>query len=276
MQYSFEGRIRYSEIAPDGRLTLESLIDYFQDCSTFQSEDLGVGLAYLKENHIVWLVNYWQIQISRYPELGEAVRTGTQPYEFRGFMGLRNFIMETKDGERLVTANSVWSLMDCGRMLPAEVPAFMRERYQLCERLEMEYEPRKIALPKENGVPQESIVVAPYHLDTNHHVNNGQYVRLAMGALPEGARVSQLRVEYRRQARLGDVITPVLYGAQEPGVQERRIETPETAGAQERRSEASEPADAQGAAFGAQDAPRLTVALNAEDGKPYAVAQMRL
>ena len=34
--YSFDSRIRYSETDADGRLTPEKLIDYFQDCSTFQ------------------------------------------------------------------------------------------------------------------------------------------------------------------------------------------------------------------------------------------------
>ena len=40
--YTFDSRIRYSEVGEDKRLTLISLVDYFQDCSTFQSEDLGI------------------------------------------------------------------------------------------------------------------------------------------------------------------------------------------------------------------------------------------
>ena len=47
--YTFSGRVRFSETDPDGILRMESLIDYFQDCSTFQSEDLGVGMDYLKK-----------------------------------------------------------------------------------------------------------------------------------------------------------------------------------------------------------------------------------
>ena len=47
--YSFEGRVRYSECDDAGRLSLVSLINYFQDCSTFQSESLGLGIARLSE-----------------------------------------------------------------------------------------------------------------------------------------------------------------------------------------------------------------------------------
>ena len=61
--YSFESRIRYSETGSDGKLTILSLMDYFQDCSTLQSEDLGVGLSYLLERNMVWVVSSWQIAI---------------------------------------------------------------------------------------------------------------------------------------------------------------------------------------------------------------------
>ena len=40
--YSYQSRIRYSELDETGHLKIESLLDYFQDCSTFHSEDLGL------------------------------------------------------------------------------------------------------------------------------------------------------------------------------------------------------------------------------------------
>ena len=61
--YTFDARIRYSEVDSRRRLTVEKLIDYFQDCTTFQSEDLGVGLDFMTARGIAWVINYWQIQI---------------------------------------------------------------------------------------------------------------------------------------------------------------------------------------------------------------------
>ena len=49
--YTFDSRVRYSETDPDGFLKIESLLDYLQDCSTFQSEDLGIGISFLKDQH---------------------------------------------------------------------------------------------------------------------------------------------------------------------------------------------------------------------------------
>ncbi len=59
--YTFRSHIRYSECDEHGLLSLESLIDYLQDCSTFQSEHLGIGLDHMRENHIAWFISAWQI-----------------------------------------------------------------------------------------------------------------------------------------------------------------------------------------------------------------------
>ena len=47
-------------------------------------------------------------------------------------------------------------------------------------------------------------------IDTNEHVNNCQYVQLALDLLPREAAPRTLRVDYRRAAVLGDTIYPKL------------------------------------------------------------------
>ena len=46
-------------------------------------------------------------------------------------------------------------------------------------------------------------------IDTNHHVNNGQYVQMAEEFLPEGFQIRQMRAEYKKAAMLHDVIVPM-------------------------------------------------------------------
>ena len=48
--YSFNSRVRYSEVNREKELTLPSLLDYLQDCCTFQSEDLEIGVIILRKN----------------------------------------------------------------------------------------------------------------------------------------------------------------------------------------------------------------------------------
>ena len=54
--YTFDSRVRYSEIDHQGTMTLPALINYFQDCSTFQSESLGLGMKALREKKKAWVL----------------------------------------------------------------------------------------------------------------------------------------------------------------------------------------------------------------------------
>lgn len=233
--YTFDSRVRYSEVGVDGKLTIESLLDYFQDCSTFHSEDIGLGVEYLNELYEAWLLSAWQICVNRYPRLCEEIVIGTAPYEFRGFIGCRNFEMKTKAGEVLAYANSIWSLMNIQKMVPAKPTEQMLERYVLEEKYPMEYAPRKIAVPAEGKVMEE-FAVKQHHLDTNNHVNNGQYVRMAMDCIPKDFCIRQLRVEYKSQAVLNDIVCPVVAVNEERSI--------------------------------------YTVSLNNNEGKPYSIVEM--
>lgn len=205
--YSYDARIRFSEIDSEGKLTLVSLLNYFQDCSTFQSEDLGLGVEYLKERNLVWVMSSWQIVIEEFPTLCEKVKVGTIPYNFKNFLGSRNFVMTDVSGKYFAKANSLWSLLDTRTGKPALPNREMLEGYKVEEKIQMDYAPRKIAVP-EGGQMLEPVKVKKHHLDTNHHVNNGQYVAIAMEFLPDNFDIKQMRAEYKQQAFLDDEFCP--------------------------------------------------------------------
>ena len=217
--YTYKSRVRYSEIDKNGKLSIEALLNYFQDCSTFHSEDIGLGLYYLMENKRVWVMTAWQIVVDRYPDLCENIIVGTAPYEFKGFIGYRNFLLQTEAGEQLACANSVWTLLDTESGRPVRPAPEMINGYTLAEKLPMEYAPRKIEMIGE-GTRLDPIDVRSHHLDTNNHVNNGQYISMAMDCMAAyqaagGGRestfvIQQLRAEYRKSAVLGDKLYPMV------------------------------------------------------------------
>lgn len=205
--YEFDGRVRYSEIDHRGTMTLPALINYFQDCSTFHSEAVGLGMERLKHDRKAWVLSYWQVIVDRYPKLGEKITTGTFATEFKGLYGNRNFYMKDGSGELIARANSIWVFMDLEKGRPARPTAEHIEPYGTCESLDMPYEGRKIALPEQSEAG-EPFPVRKYHIDTNEHVNNCQYVQMALEMLAGDISVRQLRVDYKKSAVLGDMIFP--------------------------------------------------------------------
>lgn len=69
----------------------------------------------------------------------------------------------------------------------------------------MPYEDRKIE-EAESYEEKAPFPVRKYHIDTNEHVNNCQYVQMALEVLPRDILVSQVRVDYKKSAVLGDKI----------------------------------------------------------------------
>ena len=207
--YFFDSRVRYSEIGEDKKMTLNSLLNYFQDCTTFHSASLGRGMEILEKTGCAWVLSSWQVCINRFPTLGENIRVCTWPYEFRGFYGSRNFRMLTEQDEVLAYANSLWSFLDMRTGRPTRVTPEEAQAYPLEEKLDMEYAPRKILIPEDmKNINQYE--VKKHHLDTNHHVNNAQYIDMAQEYIPKDWRIARVRAEYRSQAVLGDVIYPVI------------------------------------------------------------------
>ena len=207
--YSFQSRIRYSEIDHKGSLTLPGLINYFQDCSTFQSEDIGLGMDVLKQKRKAWVLSYWQIKINKLPKLGETVNTGTFATAFQGLYGYRDFVMKDLDGNDFAQAHSLWVYMDLEKGRPIRPKEEDILPYGMEPALDLPYEERKIILP-ETTKECEAFPVLKYQIDTNEHVNNCQYVQMAIELLPKDMQIHQVRVEYKKSAVLGDIIYPKL------------------------------------------------------------------
>lgn len=218
--YTFNSRVRYSEVTKDQTMDLYSILNYFQDCSNFQSADLGVGVQYLLEHQRAWLLSSWQVELLQAPLLFESISVGTWPYDFKGLYGYRNFVLynESRGHEIAACANSIWFLIDTQSGRPTRIMPEDAAPYTMEPPYPMEYAPRKITLPECPQSPDSAVTVSAYPpitvtkmlLDTNNHVNNGQYVRLAESCLPEGFFIRSMRAEYRRAAVLGDIICPLL------------------------------------------------------------------
>lgn len=203
--YKIDTKVRYSECGENGKIKLASIINYFQDSSSAHSESLGVGIDYLKEKNRIWVLNSWQIIVDRYPAAHEEIEITTWPTGFKGVFGPRNFCMKSPNGEMLAYANTLWVYMDLERGVPTKPDEAEKEIYGQEPPLEMAYAPRKIKLPEE-AVVVDTVSVRKYYIDTNSHMNNSQYVQLAVEVLPDDFQVHEVRVEYKKSAVYGDKI----------------------------------------------------------------------
>ena len=85
--YSYDAIARYTELGCSMTARPSTIANYFQDCAILQSEEVGIGIKYLKEKQRAWFLLSWQIVVDRYPVLLEKLKVRTWAYDFKGFLG---------------------------------------------------------------------------------------------------------------------------------------------------------------------------------------------
>lgn len=227
MIYAFESAVRYSEADADGRLSVGGLVDYFQDTSVQQSDQLLKQGLLPPSARGFWVLAYWHIRWKRRPVIGERIEAGTFASEFTGAFGRRNFYLNDESGEAAI-ADSLWAYVDNSSGRPVRPDSSVIEPYGRRDPIPMPDYGRKIRcsdLVTEQMKSYPSIPVRRFDLDTNHHMNNAVYIKLAWetallheeaGAVPVCmGKINCIRVEYRKAAEYGDVIHPYVYSDRE-------------------------------------------------------------
>ena len=208
--YQMKIRVRYSEIDAKKKVDMAQIVKYFQDCSTFHSEDVGCGIFQLEELKKVWFLCAWQIEVERYPVFGETLTIETWPYDRNDLYAYRNFVMIDENGHQIAKANSIWFLVDTKTEKPVRITEEDVQMYGIGKPLPMEYKGRKIKVPKEMK-ECDTFPILRAHIDTNNHVNNSQYVMFAQEYLPKGFVIERMRADYKKAAKLHDEIFPKVW-----------------------------------------------------------------
>ena len=99
--YEMKIQVRYSEVDQSGVARLHQILEYFQDCGMFQSEELGLGVEEDQKNHRAWYLIAWNVKIIRHPKMSEHITVTTQAYKMRGFYGYRRYSILMKRVKRL-------------------------------------------------------------------------------------------------------------------------------------------------------------------------------
>ena len=214
--YTFKSTVRFSETGKDSKLTIPHLISYFQDCSTLHGNKAGLDRKKLIKMERAWFLSSWQIVINKRPGIDEKIEVETRAYEIRGFYGLRNFIMYNEAKEVCAYANSIWFYVDTKKGRPVKYEQKEGTGFEIDEEFPMEKADRKIIIPEnaDKTIKGDRLKVRESHLDSNYHMNNREYVRIALDFMPDSFDIDdlrQIRVEYKKAAVLDEIMVPVYY-----------------------------------------------------------------
>ena len=210
MIYSYDTRVGFDKLGPDGRADIGSILDYLNECCFFHGQDVGRGIYDTLAYDRTWMTISWQVVVDRYPNAFERLKVSTMGVGCDRLYAHRNHFITDESGEMIAKSFSLWTWTNMKTGHPAnlqeEQDAYLDFQPET-ERLEMDYAPRKIRLPKEGFAPLDPIPVTGRFLDANGHVNNSRFLDVAEEAAGRKFYPQQIRIEYKAQAFVGDVIT---------------------------------------------------------------------
>ncbi|WP_446898118.1 acyl-[acyl-carrier-protein] thioesterase [Clostridium sp. LBM24168] len=204
-----EFQVNYYEIDFKEKLLITSIMNYFDDTATEQSQNMGRGLGYMKEHRIAWVIYKWDIYVNRYPHFREKIKVRTYARSFRKFYGYRTFEIIDKDENIICRANSVWLLIDIDKRRVKRITDDMYSIYGVTKQDNEPLAIDNINLPDKFDF-EKYFDVRYSDIDTNRHVNNVKYVDWAIETVPldivENYSIENINISYKKEAIYGGKI----------------------------------------------------------------------
>lgn len=209
--YEMDRQIYCSDIGENDEIRNSAVVDILQDASNFHLEYHPVMSPFFRNEHCVMYLVSRQIDILRRPVYGEKIHIKTWTFELKRMYGYRNTVVYGEDGKPCILGVAGGAFMDTVTQKPIRVPQELVDRVSVYDRLDMEYKPRKIALPDIKPQRFEPVAVRRCDIDMNKHVNNARYVDITDEYLPEDAVVTNMRIEYKIPIKRGMTVIPDVY-----------------------------------------------------------------
>lgn len=209
--YSLKYKVTTSTCDTEGKLKLFSTLQMMQDCSEMWLESESELKSYFERENITQLLATRQVKIIRVPSFKEELTVTTSVFGMKPMFGFRNTFIYDAEGKPCYRTWSMGAFVDKTSGKLKRIDETVANSLLIEPQLEMNYKDRRVILPKSGGKAHSPIQVMRADIDYNRHVNNANYIRMAMELLPDDFVAKNLRMEYRVPAKLGDMLMPTIY-----------------------------------------------------------------
>lgn len=208
--YSYKEVIRYSDVDKNGYLPLYGILEQFQNCINFHSKEIGKDYKTMCGYGKAWVLISWKIKLVKPIEAYDSVEIGTWSHGHDKIFGYRNYVILDEVGNYLVYADSKWVLIDMETRIPQRVNDCDLYGYETGKKIQMPEVSRKLRLSKDK-TQMEPVRVLKTYIDTNGHMNNAAYFRLAQEYIPENFEYNTVDAVYVKETTEGMIMIPYVH-----------------------------------------------------------------
>lgn len=209
--YSIQEKVTTSYTDKNGNLKLFSAFQMLQDCSELWLDSEPTTKRYLEENGMCQLLASRQVNIVRIPQYKENLTISTSIYECKELFGFRNTIISDEEGNPCYVTWSMGAFVNRNSGKLSKLSQTVLDSIHYEPKFEMDYKERRIRIPQTEATFFPPIAVSRNDIDYNLHMNNAQYIRIAMELIPENSDIKSIRVEYKKPLHEGELLFPKMY-----------------------------------------------------------------
>lgn len=206
-KYVLKHKLGNTDVDMHMKLKTSSMFALLQQAASKHCAALGFGTDLTLGRGFLWVITRQKAEITRLPRYEEDILIETWPGPTKHVIFPRYYSILGADGEVLVKASSVWTLIDANTRTLATYDrhGISLEGLLTGEELTLPRAPQVIEFSREHDFK------VPYsYLDLNGHMNNTRYFDLAEDLIESPAAGDMLKyitVEYSNEARLAENIT---------------------------------------------------------------------
>ena len=184
--------IRTYECDRNENLRLLTLMNIFQDVADSHASAMGLGLEYCLSKGFAWVGSNYHLQIARLPKMHEKIKVQSWPAVEKKLGAIREFLVQSENGDTLIKASSQWILIDAARRRPIA----LRENlpmYQVIGERVIDTDFPKISEPQKIDEAAEFFIRFD---DIDLNTSTTQFIR--SGRPKRSALISGLRIRRRK------------------------------------------------------------------------------
>ena len=205
----YKEKIQVTSVDVDENLEirLSSLFKFMQQVASNHAEKIKVGHWELFKHNMLWVVIRMEVQIYKTPILDEWITVTTHPGETKSFIYPRYFEIYNSKGELMVSASSLWTIID-------KTTRHVVMKPEGLARIPIEHHKDDISLPEKVVGEANNLVdtrkVKYTEIDLNGHLNNTQYVEFLLDTHePEfykAHKIKSIIMCYDKEIRGGNIV----------------------------------------------------------------------
>ncbi|MFP4023691.1 MAG: acyl-[acyl-carrier-protein] thioesterase [Thiohalospira sp.] len=188
----------------NGRLTLQSLFHFLQECAWENARANDFGYEFLEKNNAYWVLSRVLVQMDEYPLWRDEIEIKTWPKGVDRFFAIRDFQIY-KNGKTIGNVTSYWLIVDKERKRPRRPDDFNFVHENFLQESAIERNPERIELGI-SLIKKEQRKVFYSDMDVNQHVNNATYVRWILDSWfsEKGEDIAEFEINFLSELMLND------------------------------------------------------------------------